>query len=215
MKAYLKLILRHKWILVFLPIIIGFCVLSVSSNYYCNLYTGDFDTIHLYIIPNFHLIVSMMSIWWTILFFSGVISEQGNELIFLCVKANCVLGCQLFLEVLYVISFSLYFFIMCDSYQLSVTLFFLLAAESFFMNGLAFLLIQLTRNISLALGSVAVYCIFLLKFDEMDILGKISIFPNPQDILQAPIHWLLIDIGIAIACHVMGIICFQKRKVYF
>ena len=215
MKAYLKLILRHKWILVFLPFIIGFCILSFSSSYYCNLYVGDYDTIHLYLIPNFHLIVSMMSIWWTILFFSGFISEQGNELIFLCFKANRVMGCQLFLEVLYVIIISLYFLIVSDSYQLPVTLLFLLAAESFLMNGLAFFLIQLTRNISLALGSVAVYCIFIIKFDQMNLLGKISIFPNPQDILQTPIRWLLTDIGIAIACHVMGIICFQKRKVYF
>lgn len=215
MKSYLKLLLRHKWILAFFSVIIGFCVLSFSCNYYCNLYAGDWDTIHFYMLPNFHLIVSVMSIWWTVLFFSGFISEPGNELIFLGFNTNCVIGFQLFLEMLYMISVSLYFFMERDLYQLPVSLLYFLMAESFFMNGIAFLLIQLTRNISLALGGVVVYCVFLLKFDQMDILGKISIFADSQEILQISVRKLLIDLGLAIAFHVIGEICFRKRKVYF
>ncbi|MCI8793482.1 MAG: hypothetical protein HFG38_11945 [Eubacterium sp.] len=215
MRAYLKLVMRHKWISAYLPIIIGFCILSFSSSYYCDLYAGDFDTIHLYIIPNFHMLVSMMSVWWTILFYSGFVSEQGNELLFLRFKPNRLMGCQIFLEVLYVILVFFYFFFVRDTYQLPVSFFYLLAAESFLMNGVAFLLIHLTRSISLSLGSVALYCVFLLKFDQMDMFGIISIFPNPQDILETPVHWLLIDMAAAMACHVMGRICFQYRKVYF
>ena len=41
MKAYLKLLLRHRWVLAFAPVIGGFLALGYISSYYNNLYAGD------------------------------------------------------------------------------------------------------------------------------------------------------------------------------
>ena len=109
MKAYLKLLLRHRWVLAFAPVIGGFLALGYISSYYNNLYAGDYETIRAYIVPNFHLIVSLLSVWWTVIFFSQFTTEQGNELIYMSFRTSSVIKCQLLMEALYAILVFLYF----------------------------------------------------------------------------------------------------------
>ena len=215
MKAYLKLLLRHRWFLAFAPVIGGFLALGYISSYYNNLYAGDFEAIRAYIVPNFHLIVSLLSVWWTVIFFSQFTTEQGNELIYMSFRTSSVIKCQLLMEALYAILVFLYFLAVRNLYHLPFALCYFLAAESFFMGGLAFFLIQLTKNISLSLVGVAVYCVFLLKFDSGHILSKFSIFPEGEALLPFPVRRLAVEVGIAAVFYILGGVCFRKRKVYF
>lgn len=38
MKVHFKLILRHKWIMLFVPVLIGFYLQNAANGYYADLY---------------------------------------------------------------------------------------------------------------------------------------------------------------------------------
>lgn len=215
MKVHFKLILRHKWIMLFVPVLIGFYLQNAANGYYADLYAGDIYVIQKYIISNFHLIVSILSVWWGIVFFSEFIGEQGNELLYMCFKPKQMIKSQIFIEVVYIFCFLVYFLCIRKTYELPFSVFFVVAAECLFMNGLSFFLLQWTRSSSVALAGVILYCVFLLKFDYMDLFKFISVFAKYEEILQNFREILLSNTAVAFAFHVAGGIGAEKRKVYF
>ena len=215
MKDYLMFLIRHKGIVLFLPVIAAFFLLGILNHYYINLYPGDYETIKMYVIPNFHLIISLMSSWWIILLFSEFISERGNEVFYLYSSIKSVMGCVIFLEMLYITLMSLYFVLFCNELGLSIFFVILLSGESLFISGLSFFIIQLTKNTSIALGMVSVYCVYLLKFDPMNVMGCISIFPLNNTFGKDSLYQIFIDLGFATIFYLVGGICYKKRKVYY
>lgn len=214
MKDYLMILLKHKGALFLLPVIAGFFLLWFLNHYYSNLYEGDYETIKTYVIPNLHLIVSLMSCWWIVLLLLEFTSSKGNEVLYLYFSLKDIVGSVLFLEVLYIAIVSLYFMLFCKELGLSLFFLALLCGESLFIGGLSFLIIQLTKNTSIALGIIAVYCVYLLKFDSMHIMDSISIFPLGDTMGIDSLYQLAVDFVLAIMYHLVGGLCYKKRILY-
>lgn len=215
MNDYIKLLVRHKSLVLFLPVIAGFSLLTLLNFYYRKLYYGDLEMIKSYIVPNFHLIVSLMSSWWLLLVYSEFISEKGNEVFYMYFSLKSMIGCQLLLQAVYAALVGIYFSLCYNKFGLSPFFLFLLIGESLFVSGITFLLIQLTKNTSVSIGVVAIYCIYLIKFDEINALEKVSIFTKEDAFSNANVKQLLIDLGFAFAFYIIGVVCYKRRKVYY
>lgn len=135
--------------------------------------------------------------------------------IYMCFKPKQMIKSQIFIEVVYIFCFLVYFLCIRKTYELPFSVFFVVAAECLFMNGLSFFLLQWTRSSSVALAGVILYCVFLLKFDYMDLFKFISVFAKYEEILQNFREILLSNTAVAFAFHVAGGIGAEKRKVYF
>lgn len=215
MKGYLKLLIRHRCIAFFVPIIAGFLLLIFLGYYYRNLYVNDIETIKRYVIPDFHLIISLMSGWWPILLFSEFVSEQGNEVFYLYFPMGSIVKCQLFLEMIYNFLVIGYFIMIRTDFSFSPIFLLFLIGENFFVSGMVFFLVQLTKNTSIVLGVISVYCVYLLKFDQINVMGAISIFPENDMFTQSSLRQLLVAFGFALVFYIVGGICYKKRKVYY
>lgn len=215
MNGYLKLLARIRWKAFFLPILAGFIFLTCSSYYTKNLYDGDMETIRMYVVPNFHLIISLLSAWWGILAASNYVSEKGNEVLYMYFNTKSLITCQFSMEAVYILLFTAFFLLLQKDFGFTFFMLALLIGESMFLSGLAFGIIHLTKNTSIALGVIAFYCIYLLKFDSLHVLQGISIFYDLGESASVSCKPLVIDFGFAALFHVMGVIFFKIRKVYF
>lgn len=213
--GYLKLVIKYKMIALFIPIIVAFSLLTLSCLYYRNLYSNDIESIKMYVVPDFHLIISLMSVWWLILLFSNIISEKGNEVFYLYVQMNSVIKCIFLFEVIYSSLVCCYFLIVKDVFMLDFSLLILLVGEILFMNGIAFLVMQITKNTSIGLVISVVYCIYILKFDKFNVFDMISVFCLGDVSITAAIRQFIIDFGIATILHIAGAFLYKKWKVYY
>ena len=56
---------------------------------------------------------------------------------------------------------------------------------------------------------------YLLKFDPMNVMGCISIFPLNNTFGKDSLYQIFIDLGFATIFYLVGGICYKKRKVYY
>lgn len=215
MNRYLGLLIKKRTVVFFLPVIGAFFLLGFLSQYYLNLYSGSIETIKMYVIPNFHLIISLMSCWWIILLFAEITSSGGNEVFYLYSSLKGVLVSTITLEMFYIFITSLFFLFFYRELHISPFFLALLCGEILFMSGLAFFIIHLTKNTSLALGIIAVYTVYLLKFDSMQIMSSISIFPLQDMMTTDSIFQIMEDIILALVFYFFGGVCYRKRIVYY
>ncbi len=153
--------------------------------------------------------------WWPILFYSSFIDRPGNELFFLYFPARREALCPLGIEAAYLAAVSLYFLAIRGIYELPLSFLGVLAGEIFFISGLVFFLIQLTRSTGIALGMSVIYCVYLTKFDRLEIFQFLSIFSETAAWSEDVAGKLGGALCFGAAFHIAGFAILKKRRVFF
>ena len=212
MREYCRLLVRHKGAAVFVPVILGFVVLSLSNYGYRINYAGNMEQLRSLVAANFQMVAAVLAGWWPLLFYSSFIDRPGNEVFYLYVSGNLY---PLWLEAVYLAAVALYFLAVRGAYELPLTFLGSLAGEIFFMSGLVFFLIQLTRSTGAALGTAAIYCVYLIKFDLSKTFQFLSVFPESAVWDESSAKKLVGALGIGAGFHAVGWALAKKRRVYF
>ena len=215
MKEYFMLLLRHKGADAAMPVILGYALLSLANCRYGVMYAGEPELIRAFVAENFQLVGAVLAGWWPILFYSSFIDRPGNELFFLYFPARREALCPLGIEAAYLAAVSLYFLAIRGIYELPLSFLGVLAGEIFFINGLVFFLIQLTRNTGIALGASVIYCVYLIKFDRLEIFQFLSIFSGTASWSEDAAGKLGGALGFGAAFHIAGFAILKKRRVFF
>lgn len=213
MYEYLRILLKARWKAFFIPVIVALLFLICFSYYIRYLYIEDIETVKMYVAPDFHLVISLLSAWWGILTATEYVSVKGNEVLYMYFSLKSVMICQLIMEIVYIVGVTVFFLLTGKDFGFTNDMLALLIGESIFISGLAFGITQLTKNTSIALCIVVFYCVYLLKFDFIDALRVISIFQDT--VASTSSQSFIVDVGFGIFFHFIGGVCYKTRKVYF
>lgn len=178
--GYLAFMLCRRKRRFILPVAAGFLVLTAVCLYFRREYAGMGELYYRYVADWFNRIVPFFACFWTLGLLGDFLGGQGNELLYLYLRPGEILKVQLKAGGIYAALVGAYTFGLGEALGLTGFFAVVMCAEAVFVEGLAFALMALVRNMGVPYLLIMVYYLYLRPVYVWNIQQGIPFYENPQ-----------------------------------
>ncbi len=212
--AYISLMLRSRTVILLLPVICGYILLTIICFYYREMYMQYPDVLLDYVTKWCHQVIPMLACWWALFLQNQFVSGEGNELLYLYLSHKEILKCQLVAMAAYGVWICMYIGGMQFYFDMNLFFLFRICLESVFIGGAAFLLVSIVRNTGIPILFIMVYCMYVDQLLCAAPLEQLSQSLKRQEMSPLNMKWAAETLILAAVFHIGGFMIYKQVKKY-